>query len=67
MTTETYAVSGMTCAHCELSVQEELLELAGVRTVTVDRSTGLVTVTSAEPLDRPLVDAAVEEAGYTLS
>jgi copper chaperone len=67
MTTETYTVAGMTCEHCELSVQEELGELAGVQAVTADRSTGLVTVTSAEPLDRAAVDAAVEEAGYSLS
>ena len=47
----TYAVAGMTCAHCELSVQEEIGELEGVLEVSADHATGRVTVTSAEPLD----------------
>jgi copper chaperone CopZ len=67
MTTETFVVAGMTCSHCELSVQEELGELSGVHDVTADSATGLVTVTSDGPLEREAVDAAVEEAGYSLS
>ena len=67
MTTSTYAVTGMTCEHCELSVQEELAELAGVHSVAADHSTGLVVVTSSEPLDPAAVGAAIEDAGYTLS
>jgi copper chaperone len=67
MTTTTYAVSGMTCAHCELSVQEEVAELDGVVEVRADHTTGRVTVTSAEPLDPTALAAAVEEAGYTLT
>jgi copper chaperone len=65
--TETYLVAGMTCGHCELSVQEEIGDLDGVQKVIADHATGLVTVTSSEPLDRASVDAAVEEAGYALS
>ena len=65
--TTTYAVAGMTCAHCELSVQEEIGELEGVLEVSADHATGRVTVTSTEPLDPAAVAAAVEEAGYTLT
>jgi copper chaperone CopZ len=67
MITATYAVTGMTCGHCEQSVQEEVGELGGVVEVTADHTTGQVTVTSAEPLDRAAVAAAVEEAGYALT
>ena len=67
MTTETYAVTGMTCGHCELSVQEEVAALDGVTDVRADHTTGRVTVTSAEPLDPAAVAAAVEEAGYSLT
>ncbi len=63
----TYDVVGMTCGHCEMSVQEEVGELAGVQSVTADHVSGRVTVTSAEPLDRAAVAAAVEEAGYSLA
>jgi copper chaperone len=66
-TRTTYAVTGMTCGHCELSVQEEIGELQGVLEVAADHTTGQVTVTSAEPLDRAAVAAAVEEAGYALA
>ena len=65
--TATYAVTGMTCGHCELSVQEEIAELGGVLEVRADHAAGTVTVTSADPLDRAAVAAAVESAGYTLS
>lgn len=33
MTTTTYTVTGMTCAHCVASVTEELGEIAGVTDV----------------------------------
>jgi copper chaperone len=67
MSTTTFAVTGMTCAHCERSVQEELVELTGVLEARADHTTGRVAVTSAEPLDRAVVAAAVEEAGYSLA
>ena len=68
-TTTTYAVTGMTCAHCVAAVTEEFGLLDEVSTVDVDLHTGgtsLVTVTSATPLPVEAVRAAVDEAGYTL-
>jgi copper chaperone len=64
--TDVYTVAGMTCGHCEMSVSEEIGELDGVVRVAAEHRTGRVTVTSAEPLDRSAVAAAVEEAGYSL-
>jgi copper chaperone len=66
VTTTEYAVTGMTCGHCELSVREELGELPGVTEVSADHTTGRVVVTSGEPLDETAVRSAVEEAGYAL-
>lgn len=66
MTTETFTVTGMTCAHCVASVTEEISELASVEAVAVDLETGSVTVTSSQPLDPAAVRAAVEEAGYAV-
>ena len=62
----TYTVSGMTCAHCVMSVTEEITALDGVTDVAVDLPTGAVAVTSEGPLDAAQVRAAVEEAGYAL-
>ena len=63
----TWVVTGMTCAHCVSSVKEEIGEIAGVERVEVALESGVVTVTSARPLDTSVVAAAVAEAGYALS
>ena len=67
--TTAYGVDGMTCGHCVASVTEEIGLIAGAENVTVELvkgGTSQVTVTSADTLDRALVAAAVEEAGYQL-
>ncbi|MBO0871976.1 MAG: heavy-metal-associated domain-containing protein [Pseudonocardia sp.] len=66
MITTSYAVTGMTCAHCVASVTEEISEIHGVTDVAVDLPVGAVTVTSDEPLDEAAVRAAVQAAGYRL-
>lgn len=65
MTTATFAVTGMTCGHCATSVREEVAAIAGVTDIAVDVPTGLLTVTSTDPVDPAAVHAAVAEAGYT--
>ncbi len=61
-----YAVRGMTCAHCVLSVREEVSEVCGVDGVDVDLGTGRMTVTGADFTDEA-VSAAVAEAGYAVA
>ncbi|RZU14201.1 copper chaperone CopZ [Kribbella rubisoli] len=70
MTTTTYSVSGMTCAHCTSAVTEELTKLVGVQDVTIDLvegGTSAVHVTSESALDETAVREAVDEAGYVLA
>jgi copper ion binding protein len=62
----TVTVSGMTCGHCIASVQEEVGEVAGVRSVDVELESGAVTITADRELGRDEIEAAVVEAGYTL-
>ena len=62
----TFAVTGMTCAHCQRAVTEEISAVAGVESVVVDLATGMVTVTTTRPVDRADIAAAVDEAGYVL-
>jgi len=67
MTTETVAVTGMTCEHCVTSVTEEVSELDGVTAVAVDLVPGgssSVTVTSDRPVDGVALRGAIAEAGY---
>jgi len=69
-TTTTYDVLGMTCEHCVASVSTELSGLSGVDSVQVELVAGgasKVAVSSAAPLDREAVAAAIDEAGYALA
>jgi copper chaperone len=59
----TYSVPAIHCAHCEMSIREEVSEVDGVEDVAVDLETKLVTV-SGRALDDAAVRAAIEEAGY---
>lgn len=65
-TTKEYTVEGMTCGHCEMSVKEEVGEIAGVTAVEASSETGAVTVTGEDFTDDQ-VAAAVTEAGYTVT
>jgi copper chaperone len=67
MSTATYTVTGMTCAHCVSAVTEEVGAVPGVTEVRVDLETGSLTVTSQSPVDDDAVAAAVDEAGYALA
>ena len=58
-----YAVQGMTCAHCVLSVREEVSEVPGVESVDVDLASGRLTV-AGERVDDAAVADAVAAAGY---
>jgi copper chaperone len=67
VSTATYTVVGMTCAHCVSAVTEEVSQVPGVTGVDVDLASGALTVTSGEPVDEKSVRTAVEEAGYEVA
>ena len=58
-----YTVHGMTCAHCVMSVREEVSDVAGVASADVDLASGRLTV-SGRALDDAALRAAVADAGY---
>ncbi|MFT4157508.1 MAG: cation transporter [Microbacterium sp.] len=65
MNTTAYAVTGMTCGHCEGSVRSEVAKIDGVTYVEVSASSGSLIVTADVALDDAAVLAAVDEAGYS--
>ena len=67
MATNTYTVTGMTCDHCVGAVRGEVSSIPGVTDVQVDLSSGVVTVTSDDPIDVETIRASVDEAGYELA
>jgi copper chaperone CopZ len=64
--TRIYAVHGMTCDHCVLSVREEVSEVGGVSAVDVELASGRLTVTGRQVSDDAVRDA-VAEAGYEVA
>ncbi|MFF1540084.1 heavy-metal-associated domain-containing protein [Microbacterium sp. NPDC058269] len=65
MATNEYQVTGMTCGHCEMSIREEVSQIAGVEDIEVNAQTGKLAVTGTDAVDDAQVLAAVEEAGYS--
>ncbi|MCK2035668.1 heavy-metal-associated domain-containing protein [Microbacterium sp. SSW1-49] len=65
MNTTTYAVTGMTCGHCEGSVRAEVAKIDGVTAVDVSAASGELVVSSDIALDDDAIFAAVDEAGYS--
>ncbi len=66
MTSTTFHVDGMTCAHCVGAVTREVSALPGVTGVRIDLPSGAVSVESDATLAEQAIEAAVEEAGYVL-
>ncbi|GAB2817950.1 heavy-metal-associated domain-containing protein [Alpinimonas psychrophila] len=65
MATNEYQVTGMTCGHCEMSIREEVGQIAGVEEIQVNAQTGKLAVTGTNAVDDAQVLAAVVEAGYS--
>jgi copper chaperone len=61
--TVAYTVPAIHCAHCAMSIREEVSEVEGVADVAVDLDTKVVTV-SGRGLDDAALRAAIAEAGY---
>jgi len=61
--TVVYNVPAIHCAHCGMSIREEVSEVDGVEEVDVDIDTKVVTIRGRELSDERL-RAAIQEAGY---
>ena len=61
--TITYSVPAIHCAHCAMSIHEEVSEVDGVEGVDVDLETKVVTVRGSA-LEDAALRAAIEQAGY---
>lgn len=62
----TIKVNGMSCQHCAKAVTKALSEIAGVKNVTVDASTGLATFEEEKPVDAEILRERIKRAGYEL-
>ena len=58
----TFTVTGMSCGHCEQTVEDALVAVEGVTSASADRGADSVTVEA--DADMTALVAAVEDAGY---
>ena len=65
--TSEYVVSGMHCNHCVHSVAEEVSAVSGVTDVKVDLGSGQLIVISDAEIPFENIEAAVDEAGYSVA
>lgn len=64
MTTKTFTVPNISCGHCTHTIQMELSDLAGVKSVAADEATKQVTVAWEEPANWETIQAVLKEIDY---
>lgn len=64
MTSKMFRVPNISCGHCVMTIQREVGELAGVRAVSADEQTKVVTVEWEEPATWDQIRALLEEINY---
>jgi copper chaperone len=62
----TYHVPGMSCAHCEAAITQEVSQIEGVQRVDVDLEAKTVVV-RGDGVSDDAVRAAIDEAGYEIT
>jgi copper chaperone len=64
MTTVTYTIPAISCAHCTHTIETEVGELKGVQTVKADESTKKVEITFDTPANEAVIKALLAEINY---
>ena len=64
MTTVTYTVPAISCGHCTHTIETEVGELQGVRSVKADEATKKVEITFDTPADEQKIKALLAEINY---
>lgn len=59
-----FHITGMSCAHCENTIKKTLLQIKGVKSVSVSHQSGLAHVKSESKLDLKQMDALLGPLGY---
>jgi copper chaperone CopZ len=64
METKTFQAPAIHCGHCTMTIQRELGELEGIKSVQADLNTKMVTVSWDTPATWDKVKSLMEEIGY---
>lgn len=64
MTTITVKAPAISCGHCVHTIQNEVGELAGVKSVKAEETSKLVTIAFDDPATKETIEALMAEIGY---
>lgn len=64
MASKMFRVPNISCGHCVMTIRREVGELAGVRAVSADEQTKVVTVEWEEPATWEQIRSLLEEINY---
>ena len=64
MTTVTYSVPAISCGHCTHTIETEVSELQGVRSVKAEIDAKKVTITFEAPASEEKIKALLAEINY---
>ncbi len=67
MTTVTYSVPAINCAHCTHTIEMEVGELQGVESVKADLNTKNVTITFDAPASEDKIKELLKEIEYPVA
>lgn len=67
MTTVTYSVPAINCVHCTHTIEMEVGELEGVKSVQADVNTKNVTITFDAPASEDKIKALLTEIEYPVA
>ncbi len=67
MTTVTYSVPAISCHHCTHTIETELTELQGVKSVKADVDSKKVSITFEAPADEIKIKALLAEIEYPVA
>lgn len=64
MTTVTYTIPNISCGHCVHTIQSEVGELAGVKSVAANQNTKQATITFEAPATEDQIKTLLKEINY---
>ena len=64
MSTKTFVVPNISCGHCTHTVEMEVGDLAGVKSVSADQESKRVTVEWGDPANWTQIEALLTEINY---
>ena len=64
MTTVTYSIPNISCMHCVHTIQTEVGELAGVKSVVVNPQTKQATITFEPPATEKIIKTLLADINY---